>query len=176
MCRHGVSVSEPRVRWGLTFVVICLLALLAGGASACVIFDDAGTSTPQLRDLARASDIVAVVHVDQIAWRTPEEEAEFHRLWDHPPMETAFSYPAPSARFHVRRVLKGHIPPDAEIRNGATNCEVVLDEGADYVLFAMQPADPGDRILPLDGTFRLDEAGHDASPLAELESFLTSTD
>jgi len=158
------------------FVVTCLLALPAGAASACVIFDDAKTSPPGVRDLARASDIVAVIHVDQIAWRTPEEEAKFHRLWDHPPMDTAFSYPAPSVRFHVRQVLKGHIPPGAEIRNGATSCEVVLDEGADYVLFAMQPAEPGDRILPLDGTFRLDEAGYDALTLAELESFLTSTE
>jgi hypothetical protein len=164
------------VRRGLVFAVSSLLVVAAGGASACVLLDDARTPLPQVRDLARASDIVAIIRVDQIAWRTPEEEAEFHRLWDHPPMDTAFSYPAKSARFHVRRALKGRIPREAAIRNGATDCEVVLQEGADYVLFAMQPAEPGDRILPLEGTFRLDEAGYSASKLAELESSLLSTD
>lgn len=165
------------MRRGLLSAATCVLALLlAGGASACVILDGEPTSAPSLQELAHASDIVAIVHVDQVAWRTPEEEAEFRRLWETLPAGTSFSYPAPYARLDVRRVLKGQMASATEIRSGATSCEPGFEAGADYVLFATRQPGTGDQIVPGAGTFRLDEAGRNASTLAELETLLTSTD
>lgn len=163
------------MRRGLVSVATCVLALLAGGASACVLFDSEQGSTPSLKELAGASDIVAIVHVDQVAWRTPEEEAEFRRLWETPPAGTPFSYPAPYARLHVHRALKGQIGAGAGVRSSPISCGPSFEAGADYLLFAKRQSGTDD-LIPTEGTVRLDEGGDNASMLAELESLLTSTD
>jgi len=149
----------------------CALFVLAGNAGACRT--DPPIVTPTLREATGSSDIVAVIHVDWVGWRTPAEEAEFRRLWEHPPMNTPFSYPARSARFSVKRVLKGDIPADTLIWSGATSCEVGLAEGRDYVLFASLPSGEDGRLMPLRGTFSLDAPPYTDAMLAEVESFLT---
>jgi len=157
-------------RW-LPYAAAVLL-LWAGGANACVTFPP--IETPEVLEVARTADIVAVIQVDRVDWRTPEEEAEFHRLWTHPPMETEFSYPTRSARFSVKQIFKGQVPANALIRSGSTDCEVVLTEGQDYVLFANVPSED-DRITPLDGTFPLNATKYSAARLADLESFFTQS-
>src|SRR5690606_271215 len=106
-------------RW-LPYAAAVLL-LWAGGADACVTLPP--IETPEILEVARTADIVAVIQVDRVDWRTPEEEAEFHRLWTHPPMETEFSYPTRSARFSVKQIFKGQVPANALIRSGSTDCE-----------------------------------------------------
>lgn len=149
-----------------------VLLFWAGGANACVTFPP--IETPEIREAARTADIVAVIHVDRVDWRTPEEEAEFDRLWKHPPMETEFSYPARSARFSVKQIFKGQIPANALIRSGSTSCDVVLTEGQDYVLFADLPSED-DRITPRNGTFPLYATKHSAARLADVESLFTQS-
>jgi len=151
--------------------VACALFVLAGNAGAC--HTDPPIVTPTLREVTGSADIVAVIHVDRVGWRTSEEEAEFRRLWERPPMNTPFSYPARSARFRVKRILKGHIPAGTLIRSGSISCEVGLAEGRDYVLFASLPSGEDDRLMPLRGTFALDTPPYTDAMLAEVESFLT---
>lgn len=151
--------------------VACALFVLAGNAGAC--HTDPPIVTPTLREVTGSADIVAVIHVDRVGWRTSEEEAEFRRLWERPPMNTPFSYPARSARFRVKRILKGHIPAGTLIRSGSISCEVGLAEGRDYVLFASLPSGEDDRLMPLRGTFSLDTPPYTDAMLAEVESFLT---
>ncbi|WP_449466399.1 hypothetical protein [Stenotrophomonas humi] len=154
-------------------VVGCVLVVLAGNAGACVMSPP--LVTPEPRAAARAADIVAVIHVDDVAQLTAEERAETDRLFTTV-SKGPFVPPAPSVRFTVRRVLKGNIPVDAMIRNGPTSCEVALTQGNDYVLFAMKPTASGDRIVPMNGTFRLDKTRSDAAKLAAVESSLTHLD
>jgi len=151
--------------------VACALFVLAGNAGAC--HTDPPIVTPTLREATGSADIVAVIHVDRVGWRTSDEEAEFRRLWERPPMNTPFSYPARSARFRVKRILKGHIPAGTLIRSGSISCEVGLAEGRDYVLFASLPSGEDDRLMPLRGTFALDTPPYTDAMLAEVESFLT---
>jgi len=158
----------------LLVAVACALSVLAGNAAAC--HTDPPIVTPPLSEVTGSSDIVAVIHVDWVGWRTPAEEAEFRRLWERPPMNTPFSYPARSARFSVKRVLKGNIPADTLLWSGATSCEVGLAEGRDYVLFASLPSGEDDRLMPLRGTFSLDAPPYTDAMLAEVESFLTYSD
>ncbi len=154
----------------VVLAMACVLAAPVGDAGACVT--DPPLRTPEPREAARGADIVAVIHVDHVEPLTARERAETDRLFTTPGAGP-FVPPAPSARFSVRRVLKGDIPVGAVIRNGPTSCEVYLAEGGDYVLFAMKPPAPGDRIVPMDATFRLDNTGYDAARLAEVESSLT---
>jgi len=160
-----------RMKRTLLVAVACALFVLAGNAGACRT--DPPIVTPTLREATESADIVAVIHVDGVEWRTPEEEAEFRRLWERPPMNTPFSYPARSARFSVKRVLKGSIPANTLIWSGATSCDVDLAEGRDYVLFASLPSGEDDRLMPLRGTFPLDAPPYTDAMLAEVESFLT---
>ncbi|MFC3717439.1 hypothetical protein ACFONC_14905 [Luteimonas soli] len=154
----------------ITHAASMLLLLWVSGANACVTFPP--IETPDIRKVADSADIVAVIHVDQVGWRTPEEEAEFHRLWERPPMDEAFSYPARSAQFSVERIFKGQVPANVSIRSGSVDCEIILTEGQDYVLFANLPSDD-DRLVPLRGTFPLDATRHSAALLADLESHFT---
>ncbi|WP_232151470.1 hypothetical protein [Stenotrophomonas sp. SY1] len=153
--------------------VLLVASVLAGNAGACVAEPSIVTREPG--DAARAADIVAVIHVDHVARLTAKEQAETDRLFTTV-SEKPFVPPAPSVRVTVRRMLKGAIPVDAVIRNGATSCEVHLAEGGDYVLFAMKPAASSDRIVPMNGTFRLDKTRSDAAKLAAVESSLTHPD
>lgn len=154
-------------------LVAVALGVLAGDAGACVTELPLVASEPT--DAARAADIIAVIHVDDIARLSDEELAETDRLFTTV-AEGSFVPPAPSVRFTVSRVLKGRIPADALIRNGPTSCEIVLRQGGDYVLFAMEPAAPDDRIVPMNGTFRLDKTRSGTAKLAALESSLTHPD
>lgn len=154
-------------------VVASMLVVLAGNAGAGVTSPP--RTTPDPRKVARAVDIVAVIHVDHVELLTAQQLAETERLFTTP-SNGSFVPPASSVRFSVRRVLKGDLPVGAMIRNGATSCEVVLREGSDYVLFAMKPVAPGDRIVPMDGTFLLDNSGRDVADLAAVESLLTHPD
>lgn len=155
----------------IALTVACALA--AGHAGACSTFPR--LVTPEPREAAQAADIVAVIHVDHVARLTAEELAETHRLFTTVSGGPVVP-PAPSVRFTVRRLLKGTIPDDALIRNGPTSCEVTLAEGRDYVLFAMKPAAPGDRIVPMDGTFLLENTSGYAAKLAAVESSLSHPD
>jgi len=123
-------------------------------------------------ELAKSSDLVAVIRVERIQPLTKEEQAEMDRLFTDPP-ETPFRLPTTSAEFSTIRVLKGKLPAQSQIQNGATNCDVVLAENSDYVIFANLPATPGHEIVPLYGTFRLDESQHSLIALADVESALT---
>lgn len=157
----------------IALTVVCALAVVAGNAGACSTFPP--LVTPEPRDAAQAADIVAVIHVDHVARLTAEELAETHRIFTTV-SGGPFVPPAPSVRFTVRRLLKGTIPDGALIRNGPTSCEVTLAKGRDYVLFAMKPAAPGDRIVPMNGTFRLENSSGYAAKLAAVESSLTHPD
>ncbi len=154
----------------VVLAVACVLAVPAGNAGACVT--DPPLKTPEPREAARAADIVAIIHVDHVEPLTAQEQAETDRLFTTPGAGP-FVPPAPSVRFTVRRLLKGTIADDALIRNGPTSCEVTLAEGRDYVLFAMKPAAPGDRIVPMNGTFRSENTSGYAAKLAAVESSLT---
>lgn len=165
-CMEAVGMKRA-----ILVAVACVPFVLAGNARACPA--DPPIATPTLREATESSDIVAVIHVDRLGWRTPEEEAQFRRLWERPPMNTPFSYPARSARFSVKRVLKGDIPAGTLIRSGSTSCEVGLAEGRDYVLFASLPSGEDDRLMPLRGTFSLDAPPYTDAMLAEVQSFLT---
>lgn len=150
-----------------------VLVAMTGNAGACAT--NPPMTTPAPADAARAADIVAVIHVDHVARLTARERAETDRMFT-----TAdggfFVPPAPSVRFTVNRLLKGEVPVDALVRNGPTSCEVVLQQGGDYVLFAMKPQARGDRIVPMNGTFRLDKTPNAATQLAAVESSLTHLD
>lgn len=149
-------------------LIAFVLLALAGNVNACMTIPP--RKIPDRQDLVRTSEIVAVIHVDRIDPLTPEEEATLLR---GPPRGVSYSFPGQSVHFSVRRILKGSIPDGALIRNGATSCEVVLSANEVYVLFANQPASSGDRILPLDGTFRFRSTPEDAAIIADLESLLS---
>jgi hypothetical protein len=84
-----------------------------------------------------------------------------------------FSYPAGRLRLRTLRVLKGHMPDGRVIQNGATNCEVVLAAGQEYVFFAKLPSPDGSRLWPSSGTFSLGMTHVDKALLAEVESVLS---
>jgi len=153
--------------------VVGMLVAVAGNAAACVMEPPQAPAGP--REVARVADIVAIIHVDRIEPLTAEEQAETQRLFTTP-SDGPIHFPGPSVHFSVRRALKGHVAAGALLRNGATSCEAGVQEGGDYLLFARQPASPGDRIVPMDGTFRLDETGPGAATLAAVESSLTLPD
>ncbi len=154
-------------------VVAGMLAVMAGPARACVT--EPRIVTPEPAEAARAADIVAIIHVEHVARLTAEELAETERMFTTA-SAGIFVPPTPSVRFSVRRLLKGSIPADALIRNGPTSCEVALQPGGDYVLFAMKPAARGDRIAPMNGTFPLDKSRSTAARLAAVESSLNHPD
>jgi hypothetical protein len=149
-----------------------LLALSAIDAVACST--DPPKVEPDRREVAQIADLVAIVRIDAIEPLTAAEEAELQRLLSDPPMDTPFRYPAPGLRFSTLRVLKGRMPNEALIQNGATSCDVLLVPGHDYVLFARLPAGEGARIEPLDGTFYLGKTERDQANLAEVQQSLTS--
>ena len=154
--------------------VACALSILSvTSAVACSL--DPPKVTPDPRDVAKVADLVAIVRIDGIEPLRLAEDAELQRLLRAPPLDTPFRYPAPGLRFSTIRVLKGSMPSDVLIQNGATNCEVLLMPGQDYVLFAARPVRGGDRIQPLDGTFYLGKTDRDRANLADVELSLSSS-
>ena len=143
---------------------------ISSGAIACTMY-------PPMRevpasDLVRNADLVAIVHVEKIVPMSAVEEAELQRLMTDPPLNTPIKLPGPSARFSAIRILKGKLPEASLLRSGPTNCDVVLTEGSDYVLFARSPRVPGGQIVPLYGTFPLGADPQAKAKLAEVESIL----
>ncbi|WP_241046105.1 hypothetical protein [Pseudoxanthomonas sp. LH2527] len=169
--RMARSVTAKRVLLSVACSVSVLVA--AAGAAACSL--DPPKVTPDPREVAKTADLVAIVRIDGVEPLTAAEDAELQRLLRDPPLNTPFRYPAPGLRFSTLRVLKGQMPNGVLIQNGATNCEVLLMPGQDYVLFAGQPARDGDRIAPLDGTFYLGKTERDRANLADVELSLTSS-
>lgn len=167
--RAAESVS---VKWAVLSTVCMLLALAAFDAVACRT--NPPKVAPDRREVARMADLVALVHIDAIEPLTAAEEAELQRLLSDPPLDIPFRYPAPGLRFSTLRVLKGVMPDETLIQNGATNCDVLLMPGHDYVLFARLPVGEGARIQPLDGTFHLGKTARDQADLAEVQHSLTS--
>mgnify|MGYP003563690796 CR=1 FL=1 len=158
------------IRWQLA-VLVC--AALPATVLACVT--EPPRVTPPPSAAAASADLVAIVRIDEEIPLSPEEQAEFDRLWYTPPANTPFYYPTTRLRFSTLRVLKGAMPEDVLIQNGATSCDVVLQVGMQYVLFAKLPALDGVRLMPLDGTFRLGPDKYDQANLADVERFLSSS-
>lgn len=127
---------------------------------------------PSLRELAEKSGVIAVIHVERILPMSPEEKALSERLWTDPPLNVAFRHPGESVEFSVLSPLKGALPAESLIWNGASNCDVILSEGRDYVIFTDMPSARGDKIVPRNGTFLLDEDKHSLAKLAQVESLL----
>ena len=161
------------VRRALLSVVCAVLVLSAAGAIACSMVPP--KVTPDPREVAKTADLVAIVRIDGVEPLTAAEDAELQRLLRDPPLNTPFRYPAPGLRFSTLRVLKGRMPNDVLIQNGATNCDVLLMPGQDYVLFAGRPAGAGERIQPLDGTFYLGKTERDLANLADVELSLSTS-
>ena len=170
--RMAKSVAVKRT---LLSVAGAVSVLGVAGAAACSM--DPPKVTPAPGEVARTADLVAIVRIDGVEPLTAAEDAELQRLLRDPPLNTPFRYPAPGLRFSTLRVLKGHMPKDVLIQNGATNCDVLLMPGQDYVLFAGRPARDGDRdrIAPLDGTFYLGKTERDRANLADVELSLSSS-
>ncbi len=151
-------------------IVLVLLGLASLDAAACRTTPP--QAEPSLRELAENSGVVAVIHIDRILPMSPEEQALSDRLWADPPLNVAFRYPGESVKFSVLSSLKGELPAGSLIWNGATDCDVVLSEGRDYVIFTDASGAPCDKIVPRNGTFLLDEDKHSLAKLAQVESFL----
>lgn len=156
-------------------VIACLLASMSFvslRAEACRT--DPPIRVPPLAELTQSSDLIAIVHVDRIQPMTAEEEAFTKRIYTDPPLNVPIRLPSPSAVFTVIRPLKGTFPAAAPLRRGADSCEVVLMEGRDYLVFARLPLDPKAEIVPLHGTFLVDQSQYSLDSLAEVQSTLDS--
>ncbi len=159
-------------RWNWPIALVLPLMVVAFQSDACVV--ETPWVSPSLSELAGTSEIVAIVHVERVESLDEQDAAFVDRVLDGQLLDTPVILPAPSAHFSTLRVLKGKLPAGSQIRSGATNCEIVLVEGRDYVLFAMQPAAPDDdRIVPMMGTFELGKTEYDMAKLAEVELSLT---
>lgn len=157
-----------------TVVVASLLACLALAsfdASACRT--NPPRTAPSYSDLAAASDLIAVIHVERILPLSPEDEAFIDRVFTDPPTNVVIRLPTASAEFSTVRVLKGKRPEQSRIRSGVTNCDVYFLEGKDYLVFSQWPS-PSGEIVPLYGTFPIDQSQHSLTALAEVESSLSS--
>ncbi|RZA33792.1 MAG: hypothetical protein EOP92_19050 [Lysobacteraceae bacterium] len=150
--------------------LLTALALASFDAAACRT--NPPMKAPVYSELAKFSDMVAIVHIERIRPLSPEDEALNERLWTDPPMNVPIQFPTTSAEFSTLRMLKGKAPEQFLIRNGATNCDVQFVEGKDYLVFARWP-DPSSEIVPDYGTFPLDESQHSLAALAAVESSLS---
>lgn len=167
------NIDSVTVRLACAGVLGAAMALGCGAALACTTGSPIVTPSPV--QAAAAADLVAIVRIDEQIPLSSEEQAEFDRLWHAPPADTLIVYPAPKLRFGTVRVLKGQMPEGVLIQNGATTCEVVLQAGAQYVLFAKLPSLDGVRLWPLDGTFPLGPSEYDQAKLADVERYLSSS-
>jgi len=149
--------------------MLVFLALASFDALACRM--NPPMKAPSYGDLASTSDLIAIVHVERIRPLSPEDEAFMERVFTDPPVNVAIRLPTTSAEFSTVRVLKGKQPEQSLIQNGATNCDVYFLEGKDYLVFARRPS-PSDEIVPLYGTFPIDQSQHSLAALAEVESSL----
>lgn len=172
-----VSGASAGMRHAMAPVLIaCLsggLAIAPSRADACTTFPP--MSSPPPGELAQASDLVAIVHVDHVRPLSPEAAAFAERIFTDPPLNVPIQLPTTSAEFTLVRALKGTLPVPSLIRNGITSCDVVLMEGHDYLIFAGMPAGQDDEIVPLQGTFRVDQGRYSLDALADVEHSLTSS-
>ncbi len=129
---------------------------------------------PPIADLARTSDVVAIVHVDRIHPLTAEEAAFSERMFSDPPLNVPIRLPTQSADVTIVRSLKGKIPEGARVDSGVTNCDVVLMEGREYLIFAQVAVEQSDKIAPRYGTFMIDSSPRSIAALAEVEHSLSS--
>jgi hypothetical protein len=154
-----------------SLAAVVLLAAVSSDGLACRTLPP--MPAPVYSELVKSSDLVAVVRVQRIRPLSQEQKAEMDRLFTDPPLDTPFRFPTTSAEFSTIRVLKGKLPAQSRLQNGATSCDVVLSENNDYLIFANLADAHGDEIVPLYGTFRLDESQYSLIALAEVESALT---
>jgi hypothetical protein len=164
-------VLKNRAKTPSAAALLALLALASFDSVACRQFPP--RVEPSLGELARTADLVAIVHIERIRPLSSEDEALTERLLSDPPIGVPVVFPTTSAEFSMVRVLKGKLPPQPSVRNGATNCDVVLTAGHDYVIFAEMSDAQDSEIVPLYGTFRLDDNPYGLSRLSEVESSLT---
>jgi len=155
------------------------VACLLGGLAIAPFHADACRSDPPISSpppgaLAQASDLVAIVHVDHVRPLSPEAAAFAERIFTDPPLDVPIRLPTTSVEFTLVRALKGTLPVSSLIQNGITSCDVVLMEGRDYLIFARMPAGQDDEIVPLQGTFMVDQSRYSLGALAEVEHSLTS--
>lgn len=170
--RSGNGVAARRA---LAWAIPLALALTLASAAALACSTRPPRTTPSPSAAVASADLIAIVRIDEEIPLSPEDQAEFDRLMYDPPLNTPFSYPATRLRFSTLRVLKGAMPEGVLIQNGATSCEVVLQVGTQYVLFAKLPSLDGVRLMPLRGTFRLGQDEYDQAQLADVERFLSSS-
>ena len=150
-------------------VALVVLTFASFDAFACRM--NPPRTAPSYSDLANTSDLIAIVHVERIRPLSPEDEAFMERVFIDPPVNVVIRLPTTSAEFSTVRVLKGKQPEQFLIQNGATNCDVYFLEDKDYLVFAQWPSS-SDEIVPLYGTFPIDQSQHSLAALAEVESSL----
>ena len=129
---------------------------------------------PSITELVQTSDMVAIVHVDRIHPLTAEQAAFTERIFSDPPLNVPIRLPTQAVDVTVVRNLKGTIPKGVPIGSGVTNCDVVLMEGRDYLIFAQAAVESGDKIEPRYGTFMIDRSPRSLAALAEVEHSLSS--
>ncbi len=127
---------------------------------------------PVYAELARDSDVVAIVRVERIRPMSAEGETRTQQLLDAPPMNVPVRFPTTSAEFSVVRILKGERPKQSLVQNGASSCDVTFLEGKDYLLFAGKPG-ASMELIPAYGTVEMNQADYSLNALAETESSLT---
>ena len=150
-----------------------ILALASPEAGACSM--DPPLMAPPIDQLVLRSDLIMVARIERIEPITKEEAALTEQLMRDPPINVSFRFPTGTARFSAARVLKGALPANARLQNGATNCDVTFVEDRDFVVFANKPDSSGD-IVPLYGTFLLDISQQSRNALAEVESLLSPSE
>ncbi len=156
--------------------IACLFAssaLATFNAEACR--SNPPIRVPPLAELAQSSDLVAIVHISRIKPMTAEQVDFTRRTYANPPLNVEIRFPSPSAEFTVIRTLKGPVPASLPLRSGADSCEVMLMEGRDYLIFGRTSSGPDAEIVPLHGTFTIDQSPASTNMLADVERSLSSS-
>jgi hypothetical protein len=150
--------------------VVACLALVSFDALACRT--NPPRTAPSYRELANTSELIAVIHVERVRPLSPADEAFIEKVFTDPPLNVVIHLPTASAEFSTIRLLKGEQPEQSLIQSGVTSCDVSFQEGKDYLVFSQRPG-PSGEIVPLYGTFTIDQSQHSLATLAEVESFLS---
>ncbi|MEJ1096649.1 MULTISPECIES: hypothetical protein [unclassified Pseudoxanthomonas] len=147
--------------------------MTSGSAMACSI---PGKQWPTTAELAIASDLVFIAHVERIRRMSPEDTKLMEAISSgNPPLNVAFLPPTHPADFSVLRVLKGTVPEHVLLQSAVQNCSGVhLEEGGDYLIFANRPSMAGDDIAPIKGSFKLDDSEYTQDELRKVEFLFPS--
>ncbi len=128
---------------------------------------------PTSAELATASELVFIARIDAVR-PLSQNEAQFLREGHlEVPVGTPFRYPTASAAFSLIRDLKGRAPAHVSIQGATDNCSgISLEPGSDYLIFASTPGDPGGDIVPVKGSFKLDDSPSAQAELRKVETQL----